>query len=170
MYNSIYLSQPTKTGSSSLLLATKEYGVKKNHAILTDKVVEELKNNKKKLSVVTIRNPYDRALSMYNFFSEFKDKSFDFFLETIKRKRNHQYYCPQYLYYQYGAFRLDEVIKLETIGVDWNRVIKNKMKIDKEVIHVNKDPRKEKQKLNSLEKEFIYSLYKEDFKIFGYTK
>lgn len=170
IYKKIYISQPTKTGSTSLLNATRSIGSIKHHDILTDKKVQELKKSKDVLSVVTVRNPYDRVLSMYNFFTMFKERSFDYFLEYIKKHIGHKFFCPQHLYYSYGAFKVNEIIKIETIDKDWKRVVNGKLNIDIPVVHANKDPRAKKTRLTKDEKTFIYELYKEDFKVFNYEK
>lgn len=166
----VYLSQPTKTGSESLLKATKDFGSIKNHTILNDRIVSELKSQKNTLSIVTVRNPYNRCLSMYNFFTMFKETSFDYFLEYIKKHIDHKFFCHQHLYYKYGAFNVDEIIKIESIDKDWQRVITGKLALGISVIHTNKDPRTNKKSLTKKEKEFIYELYKEDFKTFNYKK
>lgn len=166
----VYLSQPTKTGSMSVLEVTKSLGAFKNHIVLDDKIVNKLKSSKNTLSIVTVRNPYDRCLSMYNFFTMFKETSFDYFLEYIKKHIDHKFFCHQHKFYQYGAFKVDEIMKIESMEDDWKRVINGKLSIDLDMIHNNKDPRSRKMTLTKEEKQFIYELYEEDFKKFNYKK
>lgn len=168
-YKNIVFLQPTKTGSSSVLVGLEKYNIRKNHEPITCGNIERLKY-KDTYSFTTIRNPYDRALSMYNFFGMFEGKCFDYFLEYIKTNKENRLFAEQYRYYKFGTFKVNSIIRLESFDEDWSDVLNKELKLTSEPIHVNEDVRKSKTKLSVEEKSFIYNLYKEDFQTFGYKK
>lgn len=168
-YKKIIFLQPTKTGSSSVLVGLKELGIRKNHKPITCGNVSELKN-KNVFSFLTVRNPYTRALSMYNFFGMFEGKCFDYFLEYIKENQESMLFAPQHKYYLFGTFKVDAVLRLENFDKDWELILNSKLNLKKKPLHINKDIREKKKKLSKEEKNFIYEIYKKDFDIFNYKK
>lgn len=119
--------------------------------------------------LVSTRRPYERILSC--FFYNGKDKKYDlktFIEQELEKLLNSEFvnhFTPQHTYYQNNL----RVIKLENFQQDARSVgldIK---------YHYSKTSRLDKIKdrmglYNQKTKDIIYSLYKEDFLLFGYQK
>ncbi len=172
LYSSNYIFlHPTKTGGTSVASALKQYSGSKCHLPINGFTVNKKKSYKNALVFATCRNPYDRVLSMYNYFGFLKGTSFDDFLKMLKKNhlRNVPLY-PQHLYVERGAFKVDELIRIESFEEDWKRVINGKLKITRSVIKENVTGNKRKIELLSSEKEIIYKIYEKDFKLLKYSK
>jgi len=159
--NFIYLA-PTRTGSSTI---NKILGMPKVHFPLDEKIVKS-----KTYKFATVRNPYDRILSMYNFFPMGEGTCFDDFLSFLEfsGKENVLIFYPQYKYTHWkGKQIVDDIIKLE----DFKEVLTTipLFKDITKIPHVNKDKRKGIE-LTSEQKERIYEMYKEDFEFLSYDK
>ncbi len=169
--NDFVFLHPTKTGGTSVLeaLMTK-YSVYKNHLPINSGVLCRKKNNKNVFVFSICRNPYDRVLSMFNFFEIAKNMKFDEFLIYLEKMRdNNIFYYPQYKYIQYKDFKVDDVIRLEQMSDDWERVINGVLKISVKELHVNRETQRKKNLTNN-EKSTIYNLYKKDFEVLGYKR
>lgn len=168
-YKNIIFLQPTKTGSSSVLEGLSKLKIRKNHEPITCGNISKVKEDNT-YSFLTVRHPYTRALSMYNFFGMFEGKCFDYFLEYIKNNQDNRLFTSQHRYYKFGTFTVDGIIKLETFDQDWEKILNKELELSVKPIHVNKDVRNTKKSLTKKEKDFIYELYREDFKIFNYKR
>lgn len=159
---SFKLFQPTKTGSTSVY---KTLGVGKSHIPLLEKDFREFK---KTYHAVTVRNPYDRFLSMYNFFSRGENLK-DFCEIVYSEYKNNYHYFPQIFYTHYkGVECYDKLLRLEENfkGVeDFQIYFREGIKIN----HLNRSEKIIKE-LDTNSKCLVKSIYEEDFKLLGYEK
>lgn len=168
----IIFLHPTKTGGTSVLEALNtSFNITKNHLPLHSGIKVKKRKDSSLFVFAICRNPYDRVISMYNFFEVARNMSFSVFLNYLEKMRDqHVFFCPQYKYTKYQGFEVDDIIRLEHMEEDWKRVINDKLAIPVAVLHANKDKTRRKQLLNEVEKQMIYRLYREDFQYLEYSK
>jgi hypothetical protein len=128
------------------------------------------------ISVSIIRNPYYRAVSLYKYFGG-PDKWHEFgdFLDFLERMGKGSYfYRPMVDYLSYdGQIAIDNLIRFEHYKSDMEQFstvydLGLDIKFDSEKhIQKNKTIDKEYYSKNNY-KERVYSIYKDDFKEFGY--
>jgi len=156
----IYLA-PTKTGSETINSLLK---MPKVHFTLDQEIVD---NSVYKFA--TVRHPYDRVVSMYNFFSIGKFSTFDeFLIDLAVLKQGALIYAPQYLYTHWNFKQaVDNIIKLEELEQALTEI--PLFEGITEIPHLNKDKRKSTL-LTDEHKEIIADIYPEDFELLGYLK
>lgn len=134
-----------------------------------------------------VRNPYDRAVSIYEYFIRLKriEPTFTFkqFTELMKNKE-YQYvglasdenfsHCNKqssYLYDGNNKLIADYVGKVENIDTDFKEICDH-LKINENLDHLNKSSRKNLDHYYSDDKiiKNVYEAYEEDFDNFKYTK
>ncbi len=134
-----------------------------------------------------VRNPYDRAVSIYEYFIHLKriEPSFTFmqFTELMKNK-DYQYvglasdenfsHCNKqssYLFDSKGILIADYVGKVENINSDFKEIC-NHLNINENLEHLNKSTRKDLGHYYANEKiiKNVYEAYEEDFDNFKYPK
>ena len=158
MYHNIILLHPTKTAGTAVKKALN--AKVKGH--LFPNSWGQMLNDKN--VVVTVRNPYDRVLSMYNHFGFSWVNSFSDFLKLIE-KSNNILLAPQTNY----LVRNNELLRFENLNEDFDKLCE-KYKISANLERINVTHYKRKTHLNSQEKNIIYNLYEEDFQSLGYEK
>lgn len=160
---------PTKTGGTSVTRTLqKSFKLTHNHKPLF--TVPQLVGYD--YTFATVRNPYGRVISMYNFFKKANKKSLDEFVNDLAEGRyeNHLYYLPQWKYVEVGDSKVDDIIRMETYSKDWDRVIKKKLGVNEDVKHLNKTEKILETYLSKINRDKVYTHYKEDFKLLGYKK
>lgn len=169
----IRFSHPTKTGGSSVVQAMRTVSpkFKHTHRILLTKVQAEKQGID--FSFATVRHPESRFISTYNYFKDLHKYSVDDFLSSILKgnsvgKKIH--YVPQHLYVVNNTYEVDDIIRMESYDEDWNRVINNKIGIEVKPIHFNKTEKKLITQLTSKQRDVVYDIYKEDYKLLGYKR
>ncbi|CAL2062253.1 hypothetical protein [Tenacibaculum sp. 190524A05c] len=158
MYHNIILMHPTKTAGTAV---KKALNAKVKGHLFPNSWGQLMDNN---IVVVTVRNPYDRVLSMYNHFGFSWVNSFDEFLGLIA-KSNNILLASQTKY----LVKNMELLKFESLNKDFNKLCK-KHNISATLERVNVTHYKRKTSLSLKEKEIIYKLYKTDFEILDYEK
>ena len=102
-----------------------------------------------------VRNPYARALSLYNYLGYSKIISFSDFVEKVLSKKlneGHFFFQSQYvyLYSEAGELLVDFVGKLENIEDDIEHVLEKAGLLGKKLPHVNKSEKGLKRGLTSI--------------------
>lgn len=168
----IRFSHPTKTGGSSVekAIKTKYDYIVHNHKPLCTKA----QANKQGIdfSFATVRNPYDRVLDMYNYFPKLKDNYTlnQFVKKLTKGEFKKVWFLAQHYYVENNDYKVDDMLRIESFEEDWDRIIKKKLGIDMEMLHVNKTKEIKAKKLTKNQKELVYNYYKKDFELLGYEK
>ena len=168
----IRFSHPTKTGGSSVQKIVKEKYeyVTHNHKPLC--TYAQVVSQEIEFSFATIRNPYERVISMYNYFSIIhKDYSLNEFINNlVSPSLNRLWLLPQHYYVENATYKVDDIIRFESYEDDWKRIIQQTLGIKKEPIHVNQTKTKLITNLKGQQKEKVYEFYKKDFDLLGYDK
>ncbi|MGY8932346.1 MAG: sulfotransferase family 2 domain-containing protein [Flavobacteriales bacterium] len=182
-----------KTAGSSLETALEIYGKKEfgyetkngkaiQHYLWKDykKEYPHIFNTYTKISIV--RNPYTRFLSEY-YWCEIEgvgkksNQEFDDFLsfaeEVVKGKKYndsiyHDHFIPQY-HFIYDASK-QEIVTDKLFYFENIDVLKNFLKNQNQKLPHALKTKKNKLVLNQVQKDRIYNLYKEDFKILNYKQ
>lgn len=145
-------------------------------------LVKEFWNSYFKFSVV--RNPYSRVLSEWFWVrtekgeiiedteTELDIKKFKIHLHDFYKKldTDHKLLQSDYIY-KNNKCLVDKVFKFENL-IEVNEVLKEKCKVKKNLPHIQKSSNKNNyiEQLTQSHKDFIYELYKEDFKNFNYKR
>ena len=182
--NLYFIHIPKNAGtffSNNFLESNKSLG---HHKII------DIPENKRQLTVAIVRNPYDRMVSLYTYAKKKKSmyhdvnnkhkhfdfaskNSFDEFVKAIyyKKLKHDEHSQPQSLYIidNKGKCPCKYLLRFENI----NQEIETKLglKVNNN-IKVNKSSDKDWRfyyKLNNTKK-MVYSIYKDDFKNFNYSK
>ena len=128
-------------------------------------------------TIVTVRRPYERILSSYFYNGHSKKMDFETFvlntLESRFKASNAKYsrghFAGQNFYYQDNDYTVSSVVHLENFKADLKKIGLSTP------YHYSKTgkTRKYKSPLDAYTqktKDIVYSIYKEDFKLFGYKK
>ncbi len=181
LLDKVILLHTTKTGGTSIRRNFKLKDFGRKHSPVSQ--IEEMEKRtiddfiKDGFKVVlTVRNPYERIISMYNHFGKNRFKTIDEFIESLKKdspkkskNRRRNLLAPQSEYFHKEAFIIkhenyDKLVKeffeSEDYGVEVNGPIRN---VNKSRVIFNGELSKE-------QKEKVYSFYKEDFLKFKYKK
>lgn len=158
MYHNFILLHPTKTAGTAV---KKALNAKTKGHLLPNSWGQMLQD---RVVVVTVRNPYERVLSMYNHFGFSWVKSFKDFLELIEKSKS-ILLVPQSNY----LVKNNELLRFENLDDEFKSLCE-KYNIDTSLEKVNVTHYKRKKNLSIEEKEVIYNLYKEDFELLGYEK
>lgn len=155
-YRKIFL-HPTKTGGTSVINVL---NLKKNHRPLHNKMGRGF------FKFTTVRNPYERVISLYYFLKHYETETMDDFLSQLDQLKFHINYLPQHKYTHInGRQYVDKIFKLENLKTEFKEVFK------KDLIHINKSPvQQDKLKLTEDQKEKIYNIYRKDFELLNYKK
>jgi len=177
MLDKIIFLHPTKTGGSSL---RKVYGLRmfgRKHSTVEElermegKTVEELKAEGYSF-LLTVRHPYERVVSMFNFFGYKHQPNFITYLKHIQKnigRGRRNLIAPQSEYYVEGA----TVIRFENYEKEVREYFTEVTGEDPGPGTKNVNPTIFKFKNNVLSqemKDIIYSIYKDDFINFNYEK
>lgn len=128
-------------------------------------------------TIVTVRRPYERILSSYFYNGHSKTTDFESFVSKSLERRflssdrtyAKGHFASQACYYQYNDYTVNSVIHLENFKADLK-------KIGLSTPYHYAKTRKTKKYKSPLDaytqktKDVVYSIYKEDFKLFGYSK
>lgn len=126
-----------------------------------------------KFSVV--RNPYDRAVSAFNFRDGSGFKTIRDFLSSIPDDPyddRWRHACPQCHYLMDDArenILVDEVLKFEELKLGWSKISRRIFGGDRELPYKNRS--KAHLELSGLSKadlDFVSERYSDDFRLFGY--
>ena len=109
---------------------------------------------------------------MYNFFKRVhENKSLEQFIDELTTgKLINPWFYPQHRYIKSKDYQVNDIIRIESFEEDWNRVIKETLGIDIDMLHVNKTKEVKVDTLTLDQKERVYEYYKEDFIVLGYDK
>jgi len=147
---------------------------KKTKIMLQHATYQQLINNKfiaddnDYIKISIVRDPYNRAISLYNYFGGSKaHKSFENFLNKLASLNNIGYfYMPQWKYLDGGIFN---IIKFENFAQDLEN-INNKYNLD--IKCTFDSSRHEKRGVSDLltqeNMDLINKIYRKDFEIYGY--
>ncbi len=127
-------------------------------------------------SFAVVRNPWDRAVSMYYFgkkaglarvFGLKNDLSFEGFCEVLKSQEGNRLFLPVFkqIEWTHGSIEVDEVLRFENLGEDFSNMIKkhNINHIYPHLPHVNSTNHKPyRDYFNSNAKKIIKNLFEED--------
>lgn len=162
LYNvSIVLLQPTKTGSNSAVSYLKQLN---SHRPLHKFDKKELED---KILICTVRNPYDRFLSMLNHFAPNVDDIKENVLKECK-------YFPQMYHLKYEDIEADHIIRVENQEEELKKVVElyNLETREYKPINVRVKDRDglyiKYPKLKEEDYQMVNELYKEDFEYLGY--
>lgn len=171
-YKNIRFPHATKCAGISIekALQTKYSYIQHSHRPLCS--LEQAKYQKIDYSFTSVRNPYDRALDMYNYFYDLHNNYTvtEFLEELTNGNLKKIWYAPQHIYVQNGDFKVDDIIRVEDMESGWDRIIKDTLGIDIDMLHINPTKNVLVKRLTKKEKEMVYDHYKEDFKLLEYKK
>ena len=176
--NKVVFLHPTKTAGTSFRRLANPRFVGRKHSPVEEMVsmerksVEEFKDEGYTF-LITVRNPYSRFVSMYNFFGSKRFETLDDYLDHVPQVigRGRNLIMEQHRYYVEGS----EVIRFENFQEEAKAIIKkygNEHIEDVDVVR-NVNPSRVSFKLEDLtqeQKDKIYEIYKEDFNLFGYER
>lgn len=118
-------------------------------------------NNRFKFTIV--RNPYDRFISMYSYFSEVP---FDEFMSKRLYESDLRF-RPQVDYlYEKNNLLVDYVGRFEDLENSW-KIISDKLKLSNKLEHLKESKRTIILSENQMQQ--IYSYYQKDFLLLGYN-
>lgn len=126
-----------------------------------------------------VRNPYDRVLSLYEFYatriwqnqSPKKFLSLDDFLTQLENLQNlGNFYKPQTYWIDSPLTAKVHLHRFENIQQEWQDICKTLSLDYKPLPHKNKSENRESVHLTDKQKETIYEYYKVDFLNLGYDK
>lgn len=130
---------------------------------------------KQMIKFTIVRNPYDRAVSLFRFIypSLMQNKqNFIKFLSDIKSGiLNNTFFADQYSYIidKNNNIIVDNIIKFENVQNDWI-VFCTKYKIPSTFLpKINYNDRTKVDLLDNMTKKLIYDIYKRDFNYFKYN-
>lgn len=133
---------------------------------------------KRRFKFTIVRNPYERFLSMYYFFTVLLEKHPDVneYLkivdwEQLQQHIDWRFIQPQYqyVYDENGVCLVDYIGKFEELNTAWEHIAQ-RARVEKVALpHLRKTIHK-KVPLNEKSKNIIYEFYKKDFELFGYSK
>jgi hypothetical protein len=172
----IFIHIPKNAGTSFC----KKYCVGQvGHAIAKIYNIDQLKK-----SIAIIRNPYDRIISCYNYFKMnnnywkqkyglpqhhvfCKNNSIKKFIDFLySKKLTFDIHLQKQVYFlQKDGIIYTKLLKLENINDDFKRIFNKNIDLPK----INKSKKFEKS-LDNEDKEKVYKMYKDDFKLLGYNK
>ena len=130
----------------------------------------------KALTFTIIRNPYERFLSACRYLSQLpkgKEMNIDHTLSCLENVgfNYDAHFIPQWPSLKtVEGKKVDYILRLENIDKDW-LLIKDKIKAKRMYPHLNKSIISNSNSfLTVKQKERVYNLYKDDFKLLGYEK
>jgi hypothetical protein len=117
------------------------------------------------VTFVTVRNPYTRFPSLYNFFSQDGADPFLFAESNVAEPMVDAIWGSPWVPMGFSPPRIDHVLRLETLERDFNRLpfVKSHMQVP----HGNKAKRRILTVTPAIQ-EMIRERYKSDFEYFGY--
>jgi hypothetical protein len=154
---------------------------------LVEKNFVKQKFNTDAFKFTFVRNPYDRAISLYEYYRLLnrleKSVSFDEFSSLVKNEEyqklglfndGHLSHCNKqtsYLYNSSGELIVDFIGKVENITDDFKHIC-DKLDISNNLYHINKSPRRKFDDYYTSQQviDNIYKAYEEDFDNFKYPK
>lgn len=173
----IFIHVP-KTGGASTNTALKSAGVLKQGYGFNHQTAKELDLSHDVPVIATVRNPYDRIWSIYEFFSKKrsdipKNISFEKFVtdfeKTFYKKKPMFYTCHDFLYVD-GICKATEILKFENINDDYKELCKKYMfRNDLKHLNIN-DSKTSCPGFTQEMKEIIDRIFHHDFVEFGYIK
>jgi hypothetical protein len=136
----------------------------------------------KAFSFAVVRNPWDRAVSMYHFakkmglgnaFDLRNDLSFEDFCQILESKRFDSTFIPTFnqVEWTHSCIQLNEILRFENLAEDFSQMIKNNSigGISPDLPHINKTNHTKYQDYYSSEtKKIIHSVFEEDCDTFKY--
>lgn len=129
-------------------------------------------------TITTVRRPYERILSCYFYNGKSKRFTFEEFItkelekcfnSSISRGYSVSHFSPQYTFAYHESYEVDHIIYLENFKDDC-------AKAGLDVKYHYSKTAGPKQYSNYMDaynqktKDIVYSIYKEDFKLYGYEK
>lgn len=188
-YKCIFVHIP-KTAGTSILYCFTEKRINRDHASYFDYVKADSSRFKQYFRFSFVRNPYDRAVSFYEYLKRGGNQMDDlYFQKLIEKKYNtfekfileyldinkiheHVLFRPQYLfiYNHKNESQVDFIGKYENLGTDF-KLICNKMGVSFQLPLTNKTQRQSYTYYysNHLVDKKICSLYKKDFELLNYS-
>jgi len=157
LHKKIILLHPTKTGGSSIKASLNV--LHKHHLTLNSWVIPI-----DCIVLTTVRNPYDRVMSMYNHFGRTIKKNFDDFVDLVVES-NAVVFQPQYKYLHPKS----DIIRIESFEIDFNNFCE-KYNIKASLYKTNVSKNILVKKINKINKAKIFLKYKKDFEILNYEK
>lgn len=123
-------------------------------------------------TICTVRRPYERILSCYYYNNKFAVYSFEEFIyKDLEKSINHNnkystnHFSPQHYY----TTNVKHIIKLENFKEDCQNLGLD-IKYHFSQTHKAREYNNPMDAYNNKMKDIVYSLYKEDFKLLGYSQ
>jgi len=129
-------------------------------------------------TIATVRRPYERILSCYFYNGKSKNFTFEEFITqqlescaniSLDRKYACSHFAPQFFYTHLDDYVVDHIIKLENFKKDCTDAGLNVNYHYSKTVGT-KDYKNYMDAYNQKTKDIVYSIYKEDFKLYGYGK
>lgn len=134
-------------------------------------------NVKKFFEFVIVRNPYDRLISLHNFSNYYTPKTttFDELLDICEENINIDSYFNfwfkgQMIWINDPLTEKLHIFKYEELDKLWD-TLREKLKLElSDIPHINVTKNKYISELSQIQKDRIYSLFKDEFETLGYDR
>lgn len=175
----ILYMKSTKTAGTSILRKTLEPNLggfihKKDTPFRFDRWLSKITDEdlSEYFIFATVRNPYDRFLSMAGHFRLSVDDFIIQYDELVKKEPYKSHLAPQVNYtHLRGGLFVDRILKFENIHEDFAKLMRDLNLPNWELPHANKSDRsKLPVQLTGSHADFVSHVYRRDIEAFGYTK
>lgn len=169
----------TKTAGTSILRKTLEPNLggfihKKDAPFRFDRWLRKITDEdlSEYFIFATVRNPYDRFLSMAGHFRLSVDDLISQYDELVQREPYKSHLAPQVNYTHLGGKQFaDRILKFENIHKDFAELMRDLDLPNWELPHANKSDRsKLPSQLTGSHADFVSDIYRRDIEAYGYAR